>query len=199
MFIFVLANAVGTTSPGITDLEIWSAEKVYVFVASPSELISDSERKGWTENASLIFFGLSCDLWETCILVPISDITFFTGLHLIGESAAFDSGVFLFSWSLALFTAWRGFPEDGRVLWEALFFIRKLVYKVNKKISIFFFKFHVFKLSALWVKIIYRQSSLVEFFTSYGAGYMIFSFLELTAARVNSFSIPRLILLYSPR
>lgn len=77
--------------------------------------------------------------------------------------------------------------------------------KLIKKLRYFFWKFHVFKLSALWVKIIYRQSSLVEFFTSYGAGDMVFSFLELTAARVNSFSIIALHLalhekkLYSPR
>lgn len=71
--------------------------------------------------------------------------------------------------------------------------------KLIKKLIYFFLKFHVFKLSALWVKIIYRQSSLVEFFTSYGAGDMIFSFLELTAARVNSFSIPRLILPFTRR
>lgn len=82
---------------------------------------------------------------------------------------------------------------------RSLFLSENWSIKLIKKLIYFFWKFHVFKLSALWVKIIYRQSSLVEFFTSYGAGDMVFSFLELTAARVNSFSIPRLILPFTRR
>lgn len=155
MFIFVLVNVVGIIFFGIIDLEIWFVEKVYVFVVFFFELILDFERKGWIENVFLIFFGFFCDLWEICILVFIFDIMFFIGLYFIGELVVFDFGVFLFFWFLVFFIVWWGFFEDGCVLWEVFFFIRKLVYKVNKKISIFFFKFYVFKLLVLWVKIIY--------------------------------------------
>lgn len=128
---FVFANAVGTISPGITDPDICFAGTVYVLVASPSELISERERKGRTENTSRSFFGLFCDKWG-----PISESKCFAGLHLNGESAASVCGMYLFSWSLALFIAWRDFLGDGLVVFDAFFFFGNLDYKVSFKKTI---------------------------------------------------------------
>lgn len=107
--------------------------------------MSDSERKGRTENASRSFYGLSCDVWWL-----ISESTCFVGLHLNGESAAFVCGMCLFSWSLALFIAWRGFLGDGLFVLDAFFFFGKLDYKVSLKKNnwkILFRKFNLMCLS----------------------------------------------------